>query len=1054
MEDAIAEGQDEGNLDIGEEAQALELAKAEVTACEDAVRGAEAAMTSAARAARVFVLEEPNPSLDRLSALRAAGMPLVAVIGIRAKPVDPTAAAAGATPAAPPAPASGAPEGETKDLNTQLTELLEGVHQRLATARSDDPLHGLVTIEFTAGDKHGLFAQTRARRASTLAAATADGAAAAGGEQPALGPEAGQAQRAIEVLKEQVVAYETWRSGVKLFPVPDLAPPEVVDMRLYHGLMATVPETSATVPVILHCMLEQVARTAADEGGNGNQADAVNFTAEALQDAIHGVDSLANTGGPGLGVSAGGGGGLGAPRVLEEGDEMSVSSAGIYLGIKCRARNGSGSQGAGSPRSVLSGALAGLEVEALLDIDVTGSEEQPVRVDLMAANPSGWLSFLRKDGTLDVPKVEAHMLGLFQLPTRQQLVPEAVPLTEEAKGIEASVLHHCCDEAGTNLALTNHLRLLRSVVEALPAGVKAAHQAEVLSRRHIERLDTTTLSQVLSKASSAMPELAAAYLPSTDATVVALYGGTASTSDHGRLPVLTTFTDFFNEFVAKSGQAPVLPGIAYDVDRTMSAWSNEAKFLYPDDGSLVRVEKSGMTVYGISDVQYGLRPSLDAKGTSSFVATLRGGVVLQITAAAATDPLEQAGPMTVVCSLPSGTVVGINSMGHVTLSRGPAAAEKAASMVEPEAFRAVLPCGAVVQRGQQGSTRVLLPDGELLEQDTAAGGEGVTWVCTGSKGRRWSEREVSVPPTEEGGEPLVEVQRSSLPSIRVAEIVDPDTNAHVTTREDLVMVVDYATGNRLVLDRDDTRVFLHWVDKRNAKWLVESEGLPAVSGAMDSSSIHVNATPAIQLSWSAVTGAIVVHALDQQVAITAARGLVGVQRVSEVSGAMAESSSLVAVISEAREENAELIKVHEEARLRREEAERIAKEQAEAAAAAAAAAEAAAAGKKGKGGAAAPPAPAADAPAEPQVQITEPEEALPELLDVALVVAEGAMEAHVFDLLSEEFAIVTEEEVGCRAQRGEIETFKPEPEQASESVTEAEAPTSAAAEEDDETIGA
>ena len=127
--------------------------------------------------------------------------------------------------------------------------------------------------------------------------------------------------------------------------------------------------------------------------------------------------------------------------------------------------------------------------------------------------------------------------------------------------------------------------------------------------------------------------------------------------------------------------------------------------------------------------------------------------------------------------------------------------------------------------------------------------------------------------------------------------------------------------------------------------------------------------------------------LDQQVVFTASRGLVGVQHVSEVSAAEAESFALMQAIDSAREENGEIMLQHAEAKKRKEEAERLAREAAEEAERQAAAEAAAAAGKKGKG--AAPPAtppPAATEPvAEPAVQITESEIPLPDVSTLSLL---------------------------------------------------------------------
>ena len=66
-----------------------------------------------------------------------------------------------------------------------------------------------------------------------------------------------------------------------------------------------------------------------------------------------------------------------------------------------------------------------------------------------------------------------------------------------------------------------------------------------------------------------------------------------------------------------------------------------------------------------------------------------------------------------------------------------------------------------------------------------------------------------------------------LKPLSCASVTDPDTRAVVTTRSDLVMVIDYITGDRLVQDSDGTRVTSY----ASGGFLVESAGLPAVRGA-------------------------------------------------------------------------------------------------------------------------------------------------------------------------------------------------------------------------------
>lgn len=61
-----------------------------------------------------------------------------------------------------------------------------------------------------------------------------------------------------------------------------------------------------------------------------------------------------------------------------------------------------------------------------------------------------------------------------------------------------------------------------------------------------------------------------------------------------------------------------------------------------------------------------------------------------------------------------------------------------------------------------------------------------------------------------------------------ASVTDPDTRATVTTRSDLVMIIDYVTGDKVVQDSDGTRVTSY----ASGGFRVESAGLPDVRGGL------------------------------------------------------------------------------------------------------------------------------------------------------------------------------------------------------------------------------
>lgn len=64
----------------------------------------------------------------------------------------------------------------------------------------------------------------------------------------------------------------------------------------------------------------------------------------------------------------------------------------------------------------------------------------------------------------------------------------------------------------------------------------------------------------------------------------------------------------------------------------------------------------------------------------------------------------------------------------------------------------------------------------------------------------------------------------AISPVSCASVTDPDTQAVVTTRSDLVMIVDYVTGDRVVQDSDGSRVTTY----ASGGFMVESAGLPPV----------------------------------------------------------------------------------------------------------------------------------------------------------------------------------------------------------------------------------
>jgi hypothetical protein len=80
-----------------------------------------------------------------------------------------------------------------------------------------------------------------------------------------------------------------------------------------------------------------------------------------------------------------------------------------------------------------------------------------------------------------------------------------------------------------------------------------------------------------------------------------------------------------------------------------------------------------------------------------------------------------------------------------------------------------------------------------------------------------------------------------MPPLSSASTTDPDTGATITSRSDLVMIIDYVTGDRVVQDSDGTRVTSY----AGGGFLVESAGLPPVTGS--ASGLTVEPMPGEQI---------------------------------------------------------------------------------------------------------------------------------------------------------------------------------------------------------------
>lgn len=559
-----------------DEAQSVENARANVAKARDALARAEAEQTADARAARMYLLEEPVPSMDRLADLRAGGVPLAAVICVKPKP--PTEPAADA-----PSPATDAPP----TVSEQIAAFVAALRERQARGDVTDPLGPVVALEITAGVNEGPFpfVPPRGKKEHAQAEYADEGAAA----PP---PEALQVTKAIDMLRDQTVAFEGWRAALRVHDVPDAAPVEQIDLRLYEALLKTVPESAVSVPVVLHCMLDQISRTMADEGHEGNEADAVAFAADTLGALFRGLEDGVAVG-PSHAEQA-----LSRVEVIPNGHESLFTASGLVAGFRQKSLVDPAEAIRPTPASLASlpPALQGLDKDALLEIDV--NEDGSVRIELQTVTKAGWQSFMHADGSLNVDAVERHMYALAPLPSVADC-GTAEPSADEREShvFAQEALAGFCEQEGTQLGLLRRAEALQGAVDVLPDRVRAAHADDLTSRRHFERLEQGVLGQVYNKAASVFPEAVHRYLPTEDAVLTVLYGGSDAIEVAGRVSCPIHFRTYLEEFLAKKTDASKLPKVAYDIDPLHAGWGDAAALLYPDDGAIVRIGATGPTVF-------------------------------------------------------------------------------------------------------------------------------------------------------------------------------------------------------------------------------------------------------------------------------------------------------------------------------------------------------------------------------------------------------------------------------------------------------------------------
>ncbi|KAK9808895.1 hypothetical protein WJX72_005952 [[Myrmecia] bisecta] len=464
---------------------------------------------------------------------------------------------------------------------------------------------------------------------------------------------------------------------------------------------------------------------------------------------------------------------------------------------------------------------------------------------------------------IDAAQAQTHLQELAPMPgSSGRGLPETPALSEAARGAMTSALEGHCGPANVRVECAERYAMLRAFGETLPEGVRDTHTADIVKRHHCEDLDAGQMREAIGKAQASLPEVSTSYYAPQDVLLVACHAGITQLPAGAKLPRLVSFAEYWEAFVKSGGSPPQLESRVYSLPKELADKADNIKLMYPEDGSIISTGPSSRLCVQRSSTTLSLAIE---HGQPRVLATLdNGSTLLGRLRAAAGDDLATEPTLGLQCVAPTGSTVELTTSGEVlttlpgkkpremppTLGVAVLGAPLEGGNVDAlladqeHAWRAVLPTGAVVTAYRSGRTRVLHPTGEVSEHTSPAAtapdmaGQSVAhWVRTNMEGAKWQT-------------PEAEEQQSTV------TVTDPDIGAKVTTRGDLVMVIDYVNGDRLVQDADGTRLTI----TADGAWCVEMAGVHPIRG--EAAGLTVTPVPGVSMRWTAETAAITVGLPD------------------------------------------------------------------------------------------------------------------------------------------------------------------------------------------------
>ena len=605
-----------------------------------------------------------------------------------------------------------------------------------------------------------------------------------------------------------------WQDETLFLQVPDSD--ERASMRYYKQLVSSVPISSCSVPVIMHCMLEQVEQnsSAATDAALLSPEKTLAMQAGDLFDAIIGE--------------------MESEPDVRSGDEVQVV---FELSQTMK----------GSPRKK-GRAAAALE-------------------STMKNASNVIMSTTKGSDVIDTSEVEEYMCKLVGIPGTENYPVEgkqASSISEEERTTRITSKEYFCEKHSLALSKLDHYEKLSKAMGCLPADVQALYGDNIMGRRYLEVLDSGSAANSILHASSVLPNMKSEYLDLEDATLLVLSGSDPKTSDdHGdaqgqaadamklleedevELPLPVRLQDVVSTLSDEGGyDVATWPSYVYDI-RVPAAdilLRNSPVESHPSEDSRLCVSSSGEDggdgSSSSSWTLYNKGNTLHYDGRGIQGTTSDGSSVFVSSSTSSSDSTTQV-------ALEEGVVLNVNEDGTISFTYVDDSEEQ---------LYTILHGGTLIKHElSSGEKVVMFPDGRISEYK---GSE--TWRRVDSDGKQWEEKPISSPASAEGeaeaeaeaneenaedadaadapaekedeggaeeegpkddvgaaeavgGEASAspQLERTELPTLSMARVRDPDTGAMVLTREDLTMMIQYEEGHKLSLFSDGTRMITY-----------------------------------------------------------------------------------------------------------------------------------------------------------------------------------------------------------------------------------------------------